>query len=380
MKVLKMESAELTYKTVSKGGKTFKLPSLVDKKVTTPKGKTKAVTKVKTINKLKTSTLRPHQPLLGPKPGIRFRMPDGWALAAGGRYGLKALEFLEEGTDVVHPRWSKGRPIQGGPTKTTSGSVNKIVDSAKDQARDIDRDLKTGGRGLLTTGTLGEIDIDKIIDTSKDIEKVTRRTPLITPKIDTEKDNKTTIDNKLKLDTKQKLSLRLRMNQLTELKTTTDLITPTVKRPDPRIVPPPPVPFGDDEFSPKKKILSEPENKKGYNVFVKERTMFEGKITRPTKFKKMNEQPLTREKALALGGTIADTTPAISFKIKPTKGKAANTMKLISSWDNLKHKFTKKGEVYIEKNEHRIDSFGEVEKISLLGQKSQRRKDNVRYF
>ena len=41
-------------------------------------------------------------------PVAGFRMPGGWAIATGG-VSLGFLEWLEEGTTVVHPRWDKKR-------------------------------------------------------------------------------------------------------------------------------------------------------------------------------------------------------------------------------------------------------------------------------
>jgi hypothetical protein len=109
---------------------------------------------------------------------------------------------------------------------------------------------------------------------------------------------------------------------------------------------------------------------KGFNVYVKERTMFHGEIKKPTRFIKINREPLSRKDALGLGGTVVDNTSAISFKIKSAKEKAQPLDVKTDKWENISHKFDQKGDVLIEKTRHRIDTKGEIREISLLGAKS----------
>ena len=105
----------------------------------------------------------------------------------------------------------------------------------------------------------------------------------------------------------------------------------------------------------------------GYNVYVKERSMYHGKIRKPTRFVKMNKKPLTEPEALAYGGNITDNSAAISFMLRKTKGKPEKLKELVKPWENIKHKFTKRGEVYIEQTPYRLDTVGEHKGISALG-------------
>ena len=137
----------------------------------------------------------------------------------------------------------------------------------------------------------------------------------------------------------------------------------------------------------KRKTLVKTTKKAGYDVYVKERSMFGGKVIKGTKFKKITSKPVDRSTALAIGGDITDNSAAISFKIKKTKDKAIKSSRKIKPWSAIKHKFKKKGEVYIEQNPYRIDSSGEVKEITkrgkrsqILGSKKKGRKKNVRYF
>ena len=183
------------------------------------------------------------------------------------------------------------------------------------------------------------------------------------------------------LDTKQDQSLRqmtgLRLDlalasqqELSNIAVTTPALnivtpTPTIQVPIPIL----PVIEPDGLRTTKRKQILKPK-RSGYNVFVKERTMFHGEITRPTRFKKMNEKPLSKRDALSLGGTIVDNTSAISFKIKPTKQKANTLNKPVKNWKDISHKFNKKGDVLIEKTPYRIDTKGEIMGISMLGAKA----------
>jgi len=198
-------------------------------------------------------------------------------------------------------------------------------------------------------------------------------------------------DSKLGLTQEQDLGINLKQNQMqgqllgqkqAQLLDTIQIREPRpdeIQRPPPEeprpIIPIKPILFGDSKLERKKTKPMISENK-GYNVYVKERSMYHGKILKGTKFKKINDEPLSMENALALGGQVADETAAISFKIKPTKEKPTSG-KTIKPWESIKHKFRKKGEVYIEKTPYRIDTLGEQKGITDLGIKTNIMKGNM---
>jgi hypothetical protein len=145
---------------------------------------------------------------------------------------------------------------------------------------------------------------------------------------------------------------------------------------EPTIPKPPFIPmFGGDEGEPKKrkeKVIIDKGT--GYDVYVKQRSMYHGKVRKPTYYKKVNKKPLDESSALALGGSIADDSSAITFKIKPTKGKGNKPQEIVKPWENIKHKFTKKGSVYIERTPYRIDTLGEQKDVSAIGWRTNRMK------
>lgn len=111
---------------------------------------------------------------------------------------------------------------------------------------------------------------------------------------------------------------------------------------------------------------------KGYDVYVKERSMYKGEIRKPTKFTKMNRSPLSHKDALSLGGDITDNTSAVSFRLKKVKEKPSKPDRPIQDFGIRSHKFYKKGETYIEKPDYRMDTPGELRGISSLGQEARR--------
>jgi len=169
----------------------------------------------------------------------------------------------------------------------------------------------------------------------------------------------------------QKLGLQQEQMLETEQITITDILPISPIEP---IIPVPIIPIIlTDEKDKPRHLISKPSKERGYDVFVKERSMFHGEIIRPTKFKKENINVLTKRDALGLGATIADETPAVSFKIKPTEGSPKSSLRTHKPIEKLIHKFRKKGDVYIEKNPYRLDSPGEQKGISELGRLSRKR-------
>ena len=366
IKVLKLEQPDLSLSgKVKTKGKTFKLGDLVEKKpLTETKKPTETVTKTITMKDTTTKGLRPREPLIDYSSSSGIRLPSAWALAAGGKISLRTLEFLEEGTNVIHQKWGK-------PKIDNTLSIKIKTDVLKEKKDQLDKYLSGGGLSKIISDLGFETTKKPGVDTVIGTERET--TPKLLPDTDIALDQKQ--------DLLKKVRLNLSMQPLLEYKQETDLITDIVEPPPPDIIPPPPFEIMGGEKPPRKRLMPTSKKETAYNVYVKERTMFKGKIKKPIHFKKQNEQPLTKSEALALGADITDNSPAISFKIKQTKGKAEKTMKLLKPWENIKHKFNKKGNIYIEKNKHRIDSLGEVEGISLLGKKSQMEKGkNVRYF
>ena len=172
----------------------------------------------------------------------------------------------------------------------------------------------------------------------------------------------------LKLAQKQKSMLKLDTLTVTTQVTTT---TP------PSIVTVPKIPWlvlPEDEKAAKPLLKEKEPVGKGFNVYVKERSMYGRKIVKPTKFKKVNVHSLTKRDALSLGATIADESAAISFKIKPTDKKPKKSLLPTKSFESIGHKFRKKGDVYIEKTKYRIDTPGEIKEISARGWLSNKRK------
>jgi hypothetical protein len=150
-------------------------------------------------------------------------------------------------------------------------------------------------------------------------------------------------------------------------------IEPTTPRPrgeiTPRIRLPP---RKKDEPSDEYLTSKETTEGKGYDVYVKERSMYKGEIRKPTKFTKMNRSPLSYKDALSLGGEITDTTSAVSFRLKKVKEKPTKPDKPIQDYGTRSYKFNKKGETFIEKPDYRMDTPGELRGISSLGHEARR--------
>lgn len=100
----------------------------------------------------------------------------------------------------------------------------------------------------------------------------------------------------------------------------------------------------------KKKELKQPT----YNVYAREKG----------KFIKLNKKPLPEKKALNLGADVVDNTASATFKIKKTDKKVSLKDDFFF---NKKAKFRKKDNTYTELNQHRIDSVGEIQGITVKG-------------
>jgi hypothetical protein len=145
--------------------------------------------------------------------------------------------------------------------------------------------------------------------------------------------------------------------------------------PETSIKPPRPLP----RRKPSEEIEEEYKRKKtapgnAFDVYVKERGMYHGKVRKGFKFAKVNRKPLIESDAMALGGEITDTTRAVSFKLKKTKGTPSRPDRAVRPFSERQHKFYRKGETLIEKPEYRMDTPGEVEGISALGHEERRRQ------
>lgn len=146
--------------------------------------------------------------------------------------------------------------------------------------------------------------------------------------------------------------------------------------------PPPPsiIPFLPS-IKPKEKLKQQ-----GFDVYIKDRYIYEGKPRKPQRFKKINKYAMIRADAMSFGGTTVDQSAGASFKIKPASGKARELnpglSRNIDPWGSISHKFytppkktkdRKKPPVYVEKTTYRIDSPGEIKGISSLGWVASRR-------
>jgi hypothetical protein len=296
----------------------------------------------------------------GIAPSLGVGVAPSLAIGLAGRRGLSYN--LDIGT------WTGTREEQLTGTKTELGTIY------------------LGGTRLDTElGTIGETDITKISKT--DIANLLGMNFSTILSTDLGMDLGTeTATEQITQQTTEQLTTQVTVPQLvliTPTILTPDITTPRMPRtrprppePETKIPRPPWIPFGGgEEEAEKKKVKTKKEEGTAYDVLVKERSMYHGKILKATRFAKVNRQPLTEGGAMALGGQVADTTSAISFKLRRTQGKAqAGTAR---PFEAIKHKFTKKGEVWIEQPEYRMDTPGEVKGISELGWQSNKFKGQM---
>jgi len=100
---------------------------------------------------------------------------------------------------------------------------------------------------------------------------------------------------------------------------------------------------------------------------VRERHIFKGKKFKEGKFIKVNKKPLSLRNAQALMAMALDNSAAASGRVVPVDAMAQEPRINLIPFESLQHKFYKKGDVFIEKTKHRIDTPGEVKGISALG-------------
>jgi len=110
----------------------------------------------------------------------------------------------------------------------------------------------------------------------------------------------------------------------------------------------------------------------GYDVYVRKKR----------KDVKVNKQALTRESALSKGARLVDSTPAVTFKIRPNKKAKTVVNTKDKYFRDKEYKFRnyslKTGKRYedtwFEKNKYRIDSPGERKGITKKGQRARKSK------
>lgn len=104
----------------------------------------------------------------------------------------------------------------------------------------------------------------------------------------------------------------------------------------------------------------------GYVVRAKERGKY---IT-------LNKKPLNYEAALSLGARAVDNSAAASFMVRRDKRKRPVTSRVDPYYGLNRYKFrqSKRGGSVVEKRRYRIDTPGEVRKITVKGWMAQRRK------
>lgn len=120
------------------------------------------------------------------------------------------------------------------------------------------------------------------------------------------------------------------------------------------------------------KTRGAPMEKGSYHVEVKERGMYGGEVRKGIKFKRVTRNPLTRSDAMSLGAEITDTGSAVSFRLRRAKEKPSKLSKPVKDYTQRSYKFTKKNDVFIEKPSYRMDTPGELQEVSALGQQARR--------
>jgi hypothetical protein len=119
-----------------------------------------------------------------------------------------------------------------------------------------------------------------------------------------------------------------------------------------------------------------------YDVYVKPRQYREGKrIPGRNKYNiKVNKRPLSYLSALGKGAKVIGKSEKASFKIVPTKGKPREVTKSINLWNEKMYQYNmKEKNIVTERNQFRINTRLEVERISHRGAAARRRgKGNIK--
>lgn len=276
-----------------------------------------------------------------------FRMPDMWAIATGG-VSLEFLEFLEEGTQYVHPRWAK---ISTGLKISTSAleferisAITPVIISDVRKIPGITHDIKKAQLPMISSA---------MIQAQAQLQVQLQRQELVTI-----------------TDFKTPLKFREKFFSIEEIS-----FLPLEELPRP--------PLPSPILLPSKKETKKPRKQpQGYDVFIKDIQYKHGKKRYPTQFIKVSKKPMTRHDALSFGGEVVDQSAAATFKIKPSPtpktGRGRRVYKppfRVRSWDILRGKFyQKKDQSFVERNLFRIDTSGEVRGISAKGWIAQKTK------
>lgn len=95
----------------------------------------------------------------------------------------------------------------------------------------------------------------------------------------------------------------------------------------------------------------------GYDVFLKRRGVF----------KRVNQNPLPKNQAFNFGSYKTETTSAATFKVTPSNRAG---LKFYNGPSGSPGNFYRKGNVFIEKRNRRINTFGELREITFKNPKS----------
>jgi len=179
-------------------------------------------------------------------------------------------------------------------------------------------------------------------------------------------------DTFTKFKTKQKSSTGLKFDFFQEQETVPELAFPLFRQDgkgsskkiikqvpeEPAIVGIPTLMFGSTAM--------EKEKPKGFfNTHVKEKG----------KWIKVNEKPREYYSAMGLGGEVVDNTSSAQFRVSKSKTKGEESLGF-GDWFGRESKFRKtKTNSYIEKNTYRIDSYGELQGITVKGWLANRKKN-----
>ena len=131
--------------------------------------------------------------------------------------------------------------------------------------------------------------------------------------------------------------------------------------------------FGNEEPKPKPLTFPIDEDFKKSQAKEKQGQAYNAYAKQGGKYIKVNQEPLTRNGALALIQEVVDNTSSATGRIRETVGKAKESM--IGMFSG--YKFKQKNNTYQEKNTYRIDTQGEHEGITVKGWLAKKRKRYV---
>jgi hypothetical protein len=338
------------------------------------------------------------------KPSGLYESPElntGWSSIYAKQPSMKEVYEMEKGTGMASSRWERIKPggrITREPFSTETYKTGLHLLSGGIEARPEGEGLLTAlgstflgktkpglidkeGFGEMTTRISGLGELNEPMQGQPNINDFMNKLKYI----DLTKQGSRQAQRQASLQTTKQLTDQLQEQELiTDQATIFDTGYDTTPDVIPDIIPdgignkytwrPPPRKKKEEE-TPEKKYLKETKPDESYDVYVKERSMYEGKIRKPTRFTRVNRGPLSYKDALSLGGEVTDTTSAISFRLKKTKGTPEKPDRQVQDFSSRAQKFTQRGDTIIEKAEYRMDTPGEIQGISALGW-SKRRKQN----